>query len=83
MEKIKAMIGKASSSLMDACIVMCAGGFVTAAKAVEIDAFFASHPLPQSTRKIAQVTEAMRANSKFLDVLQSSELSKKEFWASL
>ena len=83
LEKIKAMIGKASSSLMDACIIMCAGGFVTAAKADEIDAFFASHPLPQSTRKIAQVTESMRANSKFLDVLEASELSKKEFWSSL
>jgi len=82
-EKIKAMIGKASSSLMDACIVMCAGGYTTAEKADEIDAFFASHPLPQSTRKIAQVTEAMRANSKFLDMLVASELAKKEFWSSL
>ena len=83
LEKLKTMIGKASSSLMDACIVMCAGNFVTAAKADEIDAFFASHPLPQSTRKIAQLTESMRANAQFFDVLVASELSKKEFWSSL
>jgi len=77
------MIGKASSSLMDAVIVMSAGGYVTAAKADEIDAFFASHPLPQSSRKISQMTESMRANSKFLDLLQASDLAKKEFWSSL
>lgn len=82
-DKIRDMIGSASPSLMDACIVMCAGGYVTAEKADEIDAFFADHPLPQSTRKIAQVTESMRANSKFLDLLLASELSKKEFWSSL
>lgn len=82
-EKIKGMIGKASSSLMDACIVMCAGGFCTNEKADEIDAFFAAHPVPSSTRKIAQVTESMRANAKFLDILMASELAKKEFWDKL
>lgn len=80
MEKIKGMIGAASSSLMDACIVMCAGGFCTHEKADEIDAFFASNPLPSSSRKIAQVTEAMRANAKFLNVLLASDLANKSFW---
>jgi puromycin-sensitive aminopeptidase len=82
-DKIKGMIGNASSSLMDACIVMCAGGFCSNKKADEIDAFFATHPLPSSTRKIAQVTESMRANAKFLDILLASELSQKEFWDKL
>jgi len=82
-EKIHAMVGKGSASLMDACIVSCAGAFSSAEKADEIEKFFEKHPLPQSARKIAQTTESMRANSKFFDILKSSELSKQEFWASL
>jgi aminopeptidase N len=82
-EKIKKMIGKASSSLMDACIVMCAGAFCTSEKADEIDAFFLAHPLPSSTRKIAQVTEGMRANAKFLGLILSSELKNPAFWSGL
>ena len=45
-EKIKGMISKASPSLMDACIVSCAGGFCSFEKADEIDAFFAMNPCP-------------------------------------
>ena len=82
-EKIKKMIGKASSSLMDACIVMCAGSFCTNEKADEIDAFFAAHPVPSSSRKIAQVTEGMRANAKFLDLILASDLKKPDFWSGL
>jgi hypothetical protein len=81
--KIKSMIANASSSLMDACIVMCAGGFCTYQKADEIDAFFATNPVPSSTRKIAQLTEGMRANAKFLDLILVSELSSEEFWNNL
>lgn len=81
--KIKGMIANASSSLMDACIVMCAGGFSTHEKADEIDAFFSSNPVPSSTRKIAQLTEGMRANAKFLDLIKASELSSKAFWEKL
>jgi puromycin-sensitive aminopeptidase len=84
LEKIKAMIGMASSSLMDACIINCAGNFCSNEKADEVDAFFTQHPLPSSSRKIAQVTEQMRANAKFLSLLQdSSELADPAFWASL
>jgi hypothetical protein len=82
-EKIKSMIANASSSLMDACIVMCAGGFSTYNMADEIDAFFESHPLPSNTRKIAQLTEGMRASAKFLDTLLSSELVNRDFWDNL
>jgi puromycin-sensitive aminopeptidase len=81
--KIKGMIEKASSSLMDACIVMCAGGFCTNDKADEIDAFFAGNPVPSSTRKIAQLTESMRANAKFLSLILASELSNTDFWEKL
>ena len=82
-EKIRSMIGTGSSSLMDACIVSCCGAFCSAAKADEIDAFFKLNPLPGSARKIAQTTENMRTNAKFLQMLQASPLSSNEFWTSL
>jgi puromycin-sensitive aminopeptidase len=82
-DRIKGMIAKASPSLMDACIVSCAGGFCSNAKADEIDAFFVKNPCPSNARKIAQTTENMRANAKFLEMLQASDLSKDDFWATL
>jgi puromycin-sensitive aminopeptidase len=82
-EKIRGMIGKGSPSLMDACIVSCAGAFCSAEKADEIDAFFKIHPVPGSARKIAQTTENMRTNAKFLEMLQASPLSKNDFWDEL
>jgi puromycin-sensitive aminopeptidase len=77
------MIGKASPSLMDAVIVSCAGGFCSDEKADEIEDFFKANPLPSSARKIQQTVENMRANAKFLMILQASELSNSEFWTSL
>lgn len=79
-DKIKAMVGSASSSLMDACIVMCASGFCSEARADEIEAFFKTHPLPSNTRKISQILENTRSSAKFLKILESSELSKPTFW---
>ena len=81
--RIKSMIDKASPSLMDACIVSCCGAFCSEERADEIDAFFKAHPLPKNSRKIAQTTETMRANAKFLKKLQASELSNASFWESL
>jgi puromycin-sensitive aminopeptidase len=81
-DKIRGMIGKGNSSLMDACIVSCAGAFCSREKADEIDEFFREHPLPSNARKIAQTTENMRTNAKFLDMLQESNLSKDDFWTS-
>jgi puromycin-sensitive aminopeptidase len=69
--------------MLDACIVMCAGGFCSREKADEIEAFFEEHPVPQSSRKLAQTTESMRANAKFLDILVASPLSQDAFWAKL
>ncbi|KAK1738886.1 aminopeptidase [Skeletonema marinoi] len=42
---IKTMIGNANSSLMDAVIVSCAGGFCSNEKADEIEAFFKANPV--------------------------------------
>lgn len=81
-DKIRGMIGKGSASLMDACIVSCAGAFCSREKADEIDEFFRKHPLPSSVRKITQTTENMRTNAKLLDRLKESELSKDAFWTS-
>lgn len=80
---IKAMIGTANPSLMDAVIVSCAGGFCSEEKANEIEEFFKTNPMPRSSRKIQQTVENMRANAKFLELLQSSDLAKDEFWSSL
>lgn len=80
---IKQMIGKGSPSLMDACIVNCAGGFCSEARADEIDAFFKINPLPQNARKIAQTVEGIRTNGKFLTKLQTSALANDDFWNSL
>ena len=82
-EKLNGMIGKGSPSLMDACIVSCAGAFCSKEKADEIEAFFKENPLPKSARKISQLIESMRTNAAFLDMLQKSELSNASFWKSL
>ena len=79
-QAIKDMVGTASSSLMDAVIVSCAGGFTSNDKADEIEEFFKANPVPKSSRKIQQTVENMRANAKFFSLLQSSELSKNSFW---
>merc|ERR1711957_130093 len=80
---IEAMIGTASASLMDAVIVSCVAGFCSNEKADEIEEFFKVNPVPRSSRKIEQTLEAMRANAKFLTLLQSSDLGKAGFWSSL
>uniref|UniRef100_A0A7S0FSL7 ERAP1-like C-terminal domain-containing protein n=1 Tax=Minutocellus polymorphus TaxID=265543 RepID=A0A7S0FSL7_9STRA len=82
-EKLSGMIGKGSPSLMDACIVSCAGAFCSKEKADEIEAFFEENPLPKSARKISQLIESMRTNAAFLEMLQKSELSNASFWKSL
>ncbi|KAL9181995.1 hypothetical protein ACHAXT_012338 [Thalassiosira profunda] len=82
-QAIKDMIGSANPSLMDAAIVSCAGGFCSNEKAGEIEAFFKSNPVPKSSRKIQQTVENMRANAKFLELLQASDLAKPEFWSSM
>jgi hypothetical protein len=82
-QRLSKMVEKASPSLMDAVIVMCSGGFCSEQKADEITAFFQEHPFPKNSRKIAQMTENMRANGKFLATLQASDLSKADFWDTL
>jgi puromycin-sensitive aminopeptidase len=82
-DKISGMVGKASPSLMDACIVSCCGTFCSEDMASEIEDFFNSHPLPRNARKISQTVENIRANAKFLKKLQHSDLSNVSFWDSL
>lgn len=80
---IQDMVGTANSSLMDAAIVSCAGGFCSEEKANDIEEFFKANPVPRSSRKIQQTLESIRANAKFLAILQSSDLAKDTFWSSL
>merc|ERR1719469_1264058 len=82
-EDIKGMIGKASPSLMDACVAYSVGGFCTTQRATEIEDFFKENPLPSSARKIAQNLEGIRTNAKFFERLANSDLVKEDFWNSL
>jgi puromycin-sensitive aminopeptidase len=81
--RLQEMLGNSSPSLMDAVIVMSAGNFCSLEMADEITNFFQDHPYPKNERKIAQMIENMRANGKFLNILQASALSKTEFWDSM
>jgi puromycin-sensitive aminopeptidase len=82
-ERLKEMLGNSNPSLMDAVIVMSAGSFCSLEMADEITQFFKDHPYPKNVRKIDQMTENMRANGKFLAILQASDLSNEDFWNSL
>lgn len=82
-KRLSEMLAKASPSLMDAVIVMCAGGFCSESKAAEIETFFQTNPYPKNERKISQMTENMKANGKFLTTLQASEIGQPNFWQSL
>jgi puromycin-sensitive aminopeptidase len=82
-KRLSDMVAQASPSLMDAVIVMCAGGFCSEERADEIDAFFKQNPYPKNSRKIDQMIENMRANGKLLATLQASKLSDTGFWDAL
>jgi puromycin-sensitive aminopeptidase len=82
-QTINTMIENASPSIMNACIVMCAGSFSSNEKADEIESFFEANPLPKSSRRISQLLEGMRANAQLLDSILASDLSKTEFWSSV
>uniref|UniRef100_A0A7S1B8F5 Aminopeptidase n=1 Tax=Corethron hystrix TaxID=216773 RepID=A0A7S1B8F5_9STRA len=81
--KIKKMIGKASPSLMDACIVSCCGNFCSNDKADEIENYFKINPVPLSSRRISQMIEGMRTNASLLCKLENSVCSEESFWESL
>jgi hypothetical protein len=59
-----------------------AGRFATLEKAEEVTNFFKEHPFPKNERKIAQITERTNAVGKMLVILQESELSQPQFWAT-
>jgi len=82
-KRLQGLIANASPSLMDAVIMFSAGRFATLEKAEEVTNFFKANPYPKNERKIAQMTENIRASGKMLVVLQESELSKQHFWNEL
>lgn len=84
LKTIKDKIGKASSALMDACIVSCCGSFCTDEDADMVEEFFKANPLPNNARKIAQTVENIRANAKLLESLQKhNDLIDEAFWVAL
>lgn len=81
-DAIKLMLSKASPSLMDAVIVNCTNRFCSESRAREIEEFFAAHSLPQSSRKISQILEVIRANSAFVEEIRSLSdvLGQSDAW---
>ena len=55
--QIKAKVGNASPSLMNAAVVYSCYGLTSAKDIDEIEAFFKANPLPQNTRTISQLLE--------------------------
>eukprot|EP01034_Spumella_vulgaris_P022812 gene22812-28982_t len=82
-DQIKLMLSKAIPSLMGAVIVNCVSRFATSERADEIEAFFTSHPLPNSTQRISQTLENIRASSKMLTLVRQSRLVEEEFWSQI
>lgn len=74
-DELKEKLKSASPSLMGAVISCCCGGYCSAAKASEIEAFFEDHPLPQNARKISQMLEGMRTASKFKEVIKGENIA--------
>ena len=52
-----------SGYLLAACIKSAAGCFSSEARALEIEAFFQSHPTPQAERAVQQTLESIRSRS--------------------
>ena len=82
-DEFKAKLASAHPALMDAAIVYSCGGFATAARADEIDAFFKAHPLPSNQRKLSQMLEGMRTNALFLDRIESAGTITADFFKQL
>lgn len=78
---IKERLSKAAPALMDAVIVNVISRFVTQQQADSVVEFFASHPLPSSSRRISQTVETMRTNAQLGQVIGQSRLVTAAFWA--
>lgn len=83
LDKYKAMLGTANSSLMNAVLVNSCSGLATVERADEIEAFFKANPMPSNQRRIVQLLERLRTTAKLLKFIQNSEAAKPEFWTSL
>ena len=76
------MYAKASPSLLAAMVVSSIGRFCTAARADEVQAFFAQNPLPTVERRISQSLENMRANAAMLSAMGKSKLAEADYWVT-
>ena len=74
-ERLTGMLAKSVSWLTDALVLNSVSGFATAAKADEVAAFFEAHPVPQSSRKIAQAVENIRTSAAYCDRLASANVA--------
>ena len=74
------MLANASPSLMDASISYSCSRFVTNEQADEVEAFFQTHELESSKRRISQLVENMRTNGSLLMKIKNSKLAEANFW---
>uniref|UniRef100_A0A7S1XT33 Aminopeptidase n=1 Tax=Phaeomonas parva TaxID=124430 RepID=A0A7S1XT33_9STRA len=72
---IKSMLATASPSLMSAVIVYSTMGASSLEFAQDIESFFEANPLPQNSRRIAQLLENVRSLAKFTDAVRASPLA--------
>jgi len=81
--RIHGMVKTASPSIMDAVILNSIGGFCSAQKADEIEAFFEKNPLPLNKRKTSQLVEEVRTSAKFSERAVATDLATEKFWTDL
>jgi aminopeptidase 2 len=80
---IKAKIGNASPSLMNAAITYSCYGLSSVKDIDDIEAFFEANPMPQNSRAISQTLEKKRATAKFVEKVKSSAVNEPSFWETL
>jgi hypothetical protein len=68
-------------SLMANTIIACCGGFSTAERAAEVEAFFAKNPLPANAKRLQQVLEGIRVSAAFGARLVEGGATTEQFWA--
>lgn len=78
-EYLKDKLKTASPSLLAAVIVNSVN-FCSNERAQEVEAFFEANPVPQCSRRIAQLLEGMRNAGAMLENVRATKLATAAFW---
>ena len=63
-----------------AAVIVNSVNFCSNERAQEVEAFFAANPVPQCSRRIAQLLEGMRNSGAILENVRSTKLATAGFW---